>query len=113
MTTSSCATYLSSTETSQAVRRGHEDQTKGRATDHEEEALSSAPEIQQLSHWNVYRRRDGIGNNVDDGEQRVGSKVAGNVGNQASDSSQSEAVGQEDEPDAIATLKYRMYVFAE
>lgn len=63
--------YLCDAKGGQAIARSHHNQTQCGKGNHDQEALSTTPEIKHLRQWDIKGSCHAIGNNVDDGQQRV------------------------------------------
>lgn len=74
------ATYICCAEGLQVMANRHQHQAKGCRDGHEQEALRSAPEVEDLCQGNVDGGREGISHDIDDIEQRVRFPITRGVG---------------------------------
>lgn len=77
---------------------GHENHAQRRKANHEEEALSSTPDIEDLGQRDVDRGGHGARHNANDRNERVGVKVTAGVGNQVVENLALEPIGEVQEP---------------
>lgn len=90
-------------EGGQVVAGRHEHQAERGEDGHDQEALGTAPDVQDLGHGDEDGGRHGAGDDVDDVQQRVGLEVARDEGEQAREDGALERIDEVDEPDAAGT----------
>jgi hypothetical protein len=93
-------TYIGGAKRLEVLAGGHHDHAQGCEGAHDGEALGTTPRVEDLGQGNEAGRSDGIGDDEDDVEQRVGFKVARDVGNQTVQDRTLERIDEVEQPDA-------------
>jgi len=75
-------TYVCSGKGGQVLARSHHDQTQGGNENHQNVALSSTPDVEDLGYRDETCCGNGIGNNEGHVEFRMGFELAGDVGDE-------------------------------
>lgn len=90
--------HLGGAESRQARAGRHKDEPQCREGDHEEKALGAAPQVEHLGQWDVDGGAHGVGDDVDDGEERVRFEGARGEGDEVVEDRRLECVDEVEEP---------------
>jgi hypothetical protein len=97
-------TYDGGTVGGEVSASSHHDHTNGSKNDHEEEAFSTTPDIEDLGQGNVDSSSHAVGDDANDGNERVRLPLTAGVGNKSVIDLTLETVGEVDQPHATRLL---------
>lgn len=95
-----CFSYSGGAVSGKVAAGSHHGHTNGGKDDHEEETLSSAPDVEDLGQGNVDSSSHDVGDSADDGHDGVRLPLARGVGGQGVENLGLETVDEVDEPHA-------------